>query len=106
MNSRRLHPPRPPKERVRPVEAATEMGCTAKKVSVFGSKPALHYFFFSSTLLCFFLSKKEDVLLFSPRRGGCIALVLRQHESLLEPCGDKHHHGIPRDKPDDKCQIR
>ena len=38
MNSRRLHPPRPPGERVRPVAAATEMLCTAEKVSVFGAK--------------------------------------------------------------------
>ena len=32
MNSRRLHPPRPPKERVRPVAAAPEMECTAENV--------------------------------------------------------------------------
>ena len=38
MNSRRLRPPRPPGERVRPVAAATEMGCRAEKVSVFGAK--------------------------------------------------------------------
>ena len=36
MNSMRLHPPRPPGERVRP--AATEMECTAENVSVFGAK--------------------------------------------------------------------
>ena len=38
MNSMRLPPPRPPGERVRPVAAATEMLCTAEKVSVFGAK--------------------------------------------------------------------
>ena len=36
--SMRLRPPRPPGERVRPVAAATEMLCTAEKVSVFGAK--------------------------------------------------------------------
>ena len=39
MNSRRLRPPRPPKERVRPVAAATGAMCTAEKVSVFGANP-------------------------------------------------------------------
>ena len=39
MNSMRLRPLRTPKERARPMAAATEMGCTAEKVSVFGAKP-------------------------------------------------------------------
>ena len=39
MNSMRLRPPRPPKERVRPVAAATGAMCTAEKVSVFGANP-------------------------------------------------------------------
>ena len=41
MNSMRLHPPRPPKERVRLAAAATEMECTAENVSVFGQKPLI-----------------------------------------------------------------
>ena len=41
MNSRRLHPPRPPEERVRPVAAATEMLCTAENVAVFRLNPSV-----------------------------------------------------------------
>ena len=36
--SMRLRPPETPKERVRPVAAATGAGCTAEKDSVFGAK--------------------------------------------------------------------
>ena len=36
--SMRLRPPRPPKERVRPVAAATGAMCTAENVAVFGAK--------------------------------------------------------------------
>ena len=39
MNSRRLRPPRPPKERASRERQPTEMLCTAEKVSVFGEKP-------------------------------------------------------------------
>ena len=39
MNSRRLRPPRPPKERARPAAAATEMEYTAENVAVFGQNP-------------------------------------------------------------------
>ena len=38
MNSMRLRPPRPPKERASRVRQTTEMLCTAEKVSVFGAK--------------------------------------------------------------------
>ena len=39
MNSMRLRPPRPPKERAGRERQITEMLCTAEKVSVFGAKP-------------------------------------------------------------------
>ena len=38
MNSMRLHPPSPPKERVRPVAAVTGVKHTAENVAVFGAK--------------------------------------------------------------------
>ena len=43
MNSRRLRPPRPPKERARPAAAATEMECTAENVAVFRLNPLVSY---------------------------------------------------------------
>ena len=41
MNSRRLHPPSPPKERVRPAAAATGVWCTAENVAVFRLNPSV-----------------------------------------------------------------
>ena len=38
MNSMRLRPPRPPKERASRGRQTTEMGCRAEKVSAFGAK--------------------------------------------------------------------
>ena len=43
MNSMRLRPPRPPKERARPAAAATEMECTAENVAVFRLNPSVSY---------------------------------------------------------------
>ncbi len=41
MNSMRLRPPRPPKERASRERLVTEMECTAENVSVFGQKPLI-----------------------------------------------------------------
>ena len=60
MNSMRLRPPRPPKERASRVRQTTEMLCTAEKVSIFGAKAVnqqiqlIFLFFFP-----LFLLKKE-----------------------------------------------
>ena len=83
MNSRRLHPPRPPNERVRPVAAAPEMECTAENVPYSEQNPFAQLLArhdsaalplslsptnnsFPSTLLCYFLSKKVDVSFLLP----------------------------------------
>ena len=83
MNSRRLRPPRPPKERVRPVAAAPEMECTAENVPYSEQNPFAQLLArhdsaalplslsptnnsFPSTLLCYFLSKKVDVSFLLP----------------------------------------
>ena len=93
MNSMRLRPPRPPKERVRPVAAATEVGGTAEKVSVFGVKvvsqrAARHD---SAARGCLPLRGEGCLLDFSFSEE--ISLLLRRLSVLLSPLSSQERGG-------------
>ncbi len=62
MNSRRLHPPETPEERVRPVAAATEMLCTAENASVFGENRGMMVWKFPSSQKTIIQKQKDQII--------------------------------------------